>query len=233
MSAAGTSPSALPDLPGDGDVIADASSHQLGEAVTIIDGYVAVLRDLGGGAASGGSSPSVALRAIEGGADRVRRVAQDFLDLTRIAGRPAILRPVSLERALQRAIDELAEDAYRLDVRVGVLAEVSGDAEQLTCVLRQLLRAAAATRGVDQQQVVVVVRTEPIDADRTSLLVIDDARPSVAIGASFARGHGPLVGAGTAFTITRRVAHAHGGSASTESLGNGQTVTTIDLPIAS
>lgn len=226
MSAAGTTPSALPDLPGDVDVIAEASSHQLGEAVTIIDGYVAVLQDLGGG-----TSPSVALRAIEGGADRVRRVTQDFLDLTRIAGRPAIHRPVSLERALRTAIDELAEDGDRLDVRPGPLVDVSGDADQLTCLLRQLLRAAAAARGADQQQVVVVVRTEAVDAERTALLVIDDARPSAEIGASFARGTGPLVGAGTASTITRRVAHAHGGTASTESLGDGQTVTTIDLPM--
>jgi signal transduction histidine kinase len=228
MSAAGTTPSALPDLPADVDVIAEASSHPLGEAVTIIDGYVAVLQDLGGG-----TSPSVALRAIEGGADRVRRVTQDFLDLTRIAGRPAIYGPVSLEHALQQAIDDLAEDAQRLDVRPGTLADVRGDADQLTCVLRQLLRAAAAARGVDQQQVVVEVRTEAADAGRIALRVTDDARPSVEIGASVARGHGPLVGAGTASTIARRVAHAHGGTASTESLGNGQTVTTIDLPMAS
>lgn len=228
MSAAGTTPSALPDLPGDVDVIAEASSHQLGEAVTIIDGYVAVLQDGGGG-----TSPSVALRAIEGGADRVRRVAQDFLDLTRIAGRPAIQRPVSLERTLQRAVDELAGDAQRLDIRPEPLVDVRGDEDQLTCLLRQLLRAAAAARGVDQQQVVVEVRTEALGAGRIALLVIDDARPSAEIGASVARGQGPLVGAGTASTIARRVAHAHGGTASTESLGNGQTVTTIDLPMAS
>lgn len=225
MSAPGTSTSAVPDLPGDIDVIAEASSHQLGEAVTIIDGYVGVLRDLGG------TPPSVALRAIEGGADRVRRVAQDFLDLTRIAGRPATHRPVSLERALRRALDELEDDAHRLDVRVGALADVSGDADQLTCVLRQLLRAAAAARGPDQQRVVVMVRTEAADAGRTALLVIDDARPSAEIGESVARGHGPLIGAGTAGTITRRVAHAHGGSVSTGSLGDGHNVTTIDLPL--
>lgn len=189
----------------DADVLAEACSHQLGEAVTIITGYVDVLRE------SGGAS-SITLRAVEGGVDRVRRVTEDLLDLTRVAGRSFVPVRVVLGEAVERAVDELGTDGDALEVTAGPFVDVMGDPDQIACALRQLLRSAAAARGPNQGRVRVAVSMAPRPPGRTCLSVADDARPSPGIVAGVARGRGPLVGAGAAEIIVDRVATAHGGT---------------------
>jgi signal transduction histidine kinase len=200
-----TRPDPRPPRWDDANRLAEACSHQLGEAVTIVTGYIGVLRE------SGGASP-VTLRAVEGGVDRVRRVTEDLLDLTRVAGRPFVPVRVGLDAAVARALTELGTDADGLEVRAGELGEVMGDPDQVSCALRQLLRSAAAARGPSQERVHVNVTTDPAPEDRTWLRVADDARPTRGLVAGVSRGRGPLVGAGAAEIIVDRVATAHGGT---------------------
>jgi signal transduction histidine kinase len=209
---------------GDVDVLAEACSHQLGEAVTIVSGYIGVLRE------GGGASPAT-LRALEGGVDRVRRVTEDLLDLTRVAGRAFVPVRVVLADTVERAVDELGPDAGDLEVSAGPFVDVMGDPDQLSCALRQLLRAAAAARGPHQNRVHVAVATTPVDGDRTRLSVADDARPSRGLVGGVSRGRGPLVGAGAAALIVDRIAVAHGGVA-TRDHGDGFAVG-FDLVVAS
>jgi signal transduction histidine kinase len=189
---------------GDTDTIAEACSHQLGEAVTIVTGYLDVLRE------SGGSSPAT-LRALEGGVGRVRRVVEDLLDLTRVAGREAVPVPVELGVAVSRAVGELGPDASGLDVVVGELPAVLADEAQLVCVLRQVLRAAAAARGPAQDHVRVTVVAGPTPDGRVLVSVCDDASATPGLVVGLARGRGPLVGAGAAEAIVNRIVAAHGG----------------------
>lgn len=209
----------------DVDVLAEACSHQLGEAVTIVSGYIGVLRE------GGGASPAT-LRALEGGVDRVRRVTEDLLDLTRVAGRPFVPVRVVLEETVERALAELGPDAAGIEVEAGPFVDVLGDPDQLACALRQLVRAAAAARGPDQDRVRVGIATAPADGARTRLSVTDDARPSRGLVGGVSRGRGPLVGAGATSTIVDRVAVAHGGTA-TRSDPPGGFAVGFDLEVAS
>lgn len=206
------------------DVIAEACSHQLGEAVAIIGGYVGVLRE-------SGTSEASTLRAVDGGVERVRRVVEDLLDLTRVAGRSAPHERVALEPLLLRAVDELGGDAQTLEVRSGPLPDVIGDAEQLVCALRQVLRSAAAARGPGQDHVLVMLTaSEPVDG-RVWLALEDDADAPPGLIGGLARGRGPLVGAGAADLIVNRVAAAHGGTR-IGAMNDGHRVG-FDLPVAS
>ncbi|MGX6449700.1 histidine kinase dimerization/phospho-acceptor domain-containing protein, partial [Patulibacter sp. S7RM1-6] len=71
------------------DGVADACSHQLGEADAIISGYLELLRARGPGDAD-------ALRAIDGGVRRTRRVLQDLLELARADQGPPVARAVTV-----------------------------------------------------------------------------------------------------------------------------------------
>ncbi len=187
------------------DVIAEACSHQLGEAATIIDGYADVLRE------SGGSEPI--LRAVDGGVDRVRRVVADLLELTRVAGRDGEHESHELATLVERAVTELGSDGATLRVEVSRSAPpVLGDGMQLVCAFRQLFRAAAAARDPGQPEVRVTIAAVRTDDGRVRVEVSDDAAAPRGLVGGPARGRGPLVGAGAAGLIVERVVAAHGGT---------------------
>lgn len=187
------------------DAIAEACSHQLGEAVAIITGYVGVLREAG-------TSEPATLRAVDGGVDRVRRVVEDLLDLTRVAGRSSDHERVALGDVVAQAVNDLGTDGLGLDVIYAEpLPDVVGDAEQLVCALRHVLRAAAAARDPGQLQVQVRLSAERTPLGRVQVSVVDDAAAPPGLVGGLARGRGPLVGAGAADLIIDRVAAAHGG----------------------
>lgn len=188
------------------DVIAEACSHQLGEAATIIGGYSDVLRE------AGQTDPNV-LRAVDGGVDRLRRVVADMLELTRVAGRDGPHRPVALGTLIERAVAELGSDGAALRVEIArTLPGVVGDDVQLICAFRHLLRSAAAARDPGQRDVRVAITAERTDGGRVRVMVRDDAAAPSGLLGGLARGRGPLVGAGATGLIVERVVAAHGGT---------------------
>lgn len=188
------------------DVIAEACSHQLGEAATIIGGYADVLRE------AGTTDPDV-LRAVDGGVDRLRRVVADMLELTRVAGRDAQHRPLALGTLIERAVAELGTDGAALRVEIArTLPGVVGDDVQLICAFRHLLRSAAAARDPGQRDVRVAITAERFDNGRVRVMVRDDATAPRGLVGGLARGRGPLVGAGATGLIVERVVAAHGGA---------------------
>lgn len=206
------------------DVIAEACSHQLGEAATIIGGYADVLRE-------GGSEPA-ALRAVDGGVDRVRRVVADLLELTRVAGRDAEHAPHELSALVERAVGELGTDGAALRVEIArSLPPVRGDDVQLVCAFRQLLRAAAAAGDPSAPEVRVTITAERSDRGRVRVTVCDDAAAPRGLIAGSARGRGPLVGAGATELIVARVVAAHGGTV--DDPASDASCVVLDLPSAS
>lgn len=206
------------------DVIAEACSHQLGEAATIIGGYADVLRE-------SGTTDADVLRAVDGGVDRLRRVVADLLELTRVAGRDAPHQPLALGSLIERAVADLGTDGAALRVEISrTLPEVVGDALQLTCAFRQLLRAAAAARDPNRRDVRVAITAERADG-RVRVTVRDDATAPRGLVGGLARGRGPLVGAGATGLIVDRVVAAHGGTVVTRPLD--ATTVEFDLPAAS
>lgn len=188
------------------DVIAEACSHQLGEAATIIGGYADVLRE-------SGTTDADVLRAVDGGVDRLRRVVADMLELTRVAGREAPHRPHALGTLIERAVAELGTDGAALRVEIArTLPGVIGDDVQLICAFRHLLRSAAAARAPGQRDVRVAITAERAPGGRVRVMVRDDATAPRGLVGGLARGRGPLVGAGATGLIVERVVAAHGGT---------------------
>lgn len=188
------------------DVIAEACSHQLGEAATIIGGYADVLREAG-------TTDADVLRAVDGGVDRLRRVVADMLELTRVAGREAPHRPLALGTLIERAVAELGSDGAALRVEIArTLPSVVGDDVQLICAFRHLLRSAAAARDPGQRDVRVAITAERSSDGRVRVMVRDDATAPRGLVGGLARGRGPLVGAGATGLIVERVVAAHGGA---------------------
>lgn len=205
------------------DVIAEACTHQLGEAATIIGGYADVLRE-------SGTTDADVLRAVDGGVDRLRRVVADLLELTRVAGRDAPHRPLALGTLIERAVADLGTDGASLRVEISrTLPEVVGDDLQLACVFRQLLRSAAAARDPSRRDVRVAITAER-SGGRVRVTVRDDAAAPRGLVDGLARGRGPLVGAGATGLIVARVVAAHGGTVVAPALD--ATTVEFDLPAA-
>ncbi len=201
------------------DAVADACSHQLGEAVTIVGGYVDLLRE-------DDTVDEAILNALDGGIGRVRRVVEDLLDLTRLAAREPRPQRHELAALVERAIAELGSDGASLRVELARSSPtIVGDEAQLACLLRQLLRAAAARR-VRQPEVRVAVGAELSADGRVRLTIADDAAPTAGGLVGAGRGSGPLVGAGAGELIARRIAAAHGGAVESDD----PTRIVIDLP---
>jgi signal transduction histidine kinase len=207
------------------DAYAAQAAHQLGEAVALMRGYLALLEPRGQSDAELG----VALRGMSAGTQRAQRFVDDLLDLAASGRGTLAVGPVPLGEALGAARIRLAEDLREAgaELRSKPLPVVRGDRElivRLFChLLRSALAAGARTIEVEGDHEDGVVRVE----------VRDDGAP--ASGDPFApfaraRGRGPLVGAGVGLTVSRRIVELHGGTIAIDQDADGAAVGTFTLP---
>jgi signal transduction histidine kinase len=207
------------------DAYAVQAAHQLGEAVALLRGYLALLdqrpdRD---------PDLEATVRGLTAGTERAGRFVDDLLDLgaTARAALPAV--PVTLDDALTTAERRLARELHegKVQVRAGGLPVVRGDRDLIVRLLSHLLRSAVAagarTIEIDAQHEDGCVRVE----------LRDDGSP--ASGDPFApfaraRGRGPLVGAGVGLTVCRRIVEHLGGTIALDQDADGVTVTVFALP---
>ena len=207
------------------DAYAAQAAHQLGEAVALLRGYLALLDQR----PDPDPDLEAAVRGLTAGTERAGRFVDDLLDLgaTARAALPAV--PVTLDDALATAERRLARELHeaKVQVRAGALPVVRGERDLVVRLLSHLLRAAVAAGA----------RTIEIDAEREDGCVRvelrDDGAP--ASGDPFApfaraRGRGPLVGAGVGLTVCRRIVEHLGGTIALEQDGDGATVTVFALP---
>jgi signal transduction histidine kinase len=207
------------------DAYAAQAAHQLGEAVALMRGYLAMLQARG----QSDAELDVAVRGMSAGTERAQRFVDDLLDLAATARGSERMTVVSLEDAFaaaRRRLDDELHDAGA-DVRCHALPEVWADRDLLVRLLCHLLRTALAAGArrvdVDAMPEGGMVRVE----------VRDDGAP--ATGDPFAafgraRGRGPLVGAGVGLTISRRIVEHHGGTIALDQDAAGATVSTFTLP---
>jgi signal transduction histidine kinase len=207
------------------DAYAAQAAHQLGEAVALLRGYLALLEPRGEQDAELGN----VVRGMAAGAERAQRFVDDLLDLA-ASGRDALaVGPVPLGEALGAARIRLAGDLRETgaELRSKPLPVVRGDRElivRLLChVLRAGLAAGATAIEVDGAHEDGFVRVE----------VRDDGAP--VSGEPFApfaraRGRGPLVGAGVGLTVSRRIVELHGGSIALDGDDAGGAIATFTLP---
>jgi signal transduction histidine kinase len=207
------------------DAYAAQAAHQLGEAVALMRGYLALLEPRGAADAELGA----VVRGMSAGAERAQRFVDDLLDLA-ASGRGALaVGPVPLGEALGAARIRLADDLREAgaELRSKPLPVVRGDRELIVRLLCHLLRAALAAGAT-------AIEVEGVHEDGlVRVEVRDDGAPaSDDPFAPFARGRGrgPLVGAGVGLTVSRRIVELHGGAIAIEPDADGGAVSSFTLP---
>jgi signal transduction histidine kinase len=221
-----TSAPAINGAEADLDAYAAQAAHQLGEAVALLRGSLALV--LAGGQSA--AEPEAAVRGMSAGTDRAQRFVDDLLDLAATTRPSATMSVVALDDAVAAARRRLEAELRETgaDVRSHPLPEVWADRELLVRLLCHLLRLglAAGARTIDVEAFLEdgMVRVE----------LRDDGAP--AVGDPFAafgraRGRGPLVGAGVGLTVSRRIVEHHGGTIGLDQDATGATVSTFTLPV--
>lgn len=220
------SPSAPPvhGAEADLDAYAAQAAHQLGEAVALMRGYLALLEQR----AEHDEELDGLLLGLNAGTVRAQRFVDDLLDLAASSRPEPQAARVALGEALAAAERGLADElrAGHAVVTAGPLPDVHADRDLVARLLCHLLRAALAAGarsiGVAAAHDDGMVRVEVRDDGRAP---IGDALAPFAR----ARGRGPLVGAGVGLVVARRIAEQHGGAMTLEH-EDGVTVSSFTLP---
>jgi light-regulated signal transduction histidine kinase (bacteriophytochrome) len=207
------------------DAYAAQAAHQLGEAVALLRGYLVVLEQ------RGERDPEFdeALRGLSAGTERAQRFVDDLLDLAAAGRTEPAAEMVSLVEALDTARRRLAAELQDTgaEVRAGSLPVVRADRELVARMLAHLLRVAlaAGARHVEVEG----AREDGV----VRVAVRDDGTPAVDdpfVPFARARGRGPLVGAGVALTVCRRLVERQWGTIALGQDADGRTHVTFTLP---
>jgi two-component system sensor histidine kinase VicK len=184
------------------------ASHELRTPLTSIQGFSQALVD---GTLTGSEGASQAGEIINEEANRMRRLVEDLLYLSRVESQdvPVVQKEVDvavLLREAQRRLQHVAEQRdLRLDVRVGELLPVVGDEDQLDRVFGNLLDNAGKYTPTGGS--IAIVASQVAAGE-------DGTATHAAAGAA-----GPaLVAAGTAAPSIRVTVHNSGASIPAEDL---------------
>lgn len=207
------------------DAYAAQAAHQLGEAVALLRGYLAMLEQRG----DRDDELDAVLRGLSAGTERAQRFVDDLLDLVATTRPEPQIASVALGEALASAERTLAAElrAAGAEISAGPLHDVHADRELLVRLLCHLLRdalaAGARSIGIESAYDDGHVRVELRD---------DGAPPTGDALAPFARarGRGPLVGAGVGLVVSRRIVEQHGGAMALDQDADGLTVSSFTLP---
>ena len=192
-------------------------SHDLRAPLRALDGFSRVLEEDYGDVLDGTARGY--LRRIRAGAERMGRLIDDLLRLSRLSRRPMQRQRVDLSALAERIVGELrmAEPQRRVEVRIqpGVMAE--GDPGLLEIALENLFKNAwKATRGREEAR--IELGAGGADEGPEVFFVRDngvgfDMRYSGKLFVPFGRLHSAseFDGTGIGLAIVQRIVHRHGG----------------------
>lgn len=217
-------------------------SHELRTPLTIILGYLETMLD-------GGLDDRVmtenALRVMFKHAERLKRLVDDLLTISRVESQPVPLQQdrVELVAVLHRVVEQFGELVRRRDAKVGIEAPdgplaVEGDAARLEQVMVNLLENAL-THG-NRPGLEVKIRVERRGAvvgmefaDNGPGIPLEDQKH---IFERFYRVHKhrsrETGGTGLGLSIVKNVVQAHGGTVSVRSVPGRGSAFLVELPVA-
>jgi signal transduction histidine kinase len=184
------------------------ASHELRTPATSVYGVLKTLSDRGPQLSEELREELIRVGVEQG--ERLRRLLEELLDLSRLDGRAITVapRPVVLKAALSDVVHGATADAVELDIPEDLAAIV--DPLVLERVVSNLV-ANAVRYGAPPIRIVAQQR------DRHLRVAVEDAGPGVPkelegrIFDRFARGGGEKTGHGLGLAIARAYAQAHGG----------------------
>jgi two-component system, OmpR family, phosphate regulon sensor histidine kinase PhoR len=227
------------------DFIANAS-HELRTPLAALAGFIDTLK---GPAKDDAAARARFLDIMQGQADRMARLIDDLLSLSRIE-LSAHLRPdqeidlVAIVRQVIDGLQTLARDrgvAVELDAP-GAALRVLGDRDELLRVFENLLENALKYAASGKRVVVAFALGEAVDGKREARVAVRDHGPGIApehlprlterfyrVDVAESRAQG---GTGLGLALVKHILNRHGGRLAIESaLGRGATFT-VHLPVS-
>lgn len=212
------------------------ASHDLQEPVRKVVTFAHLVRQQA--AAALDATTHDYLSRMEAAAERMNRLVEGLLELSRVATRARGFEPTDLRRVVSDALadldDRVRESGAR--VEVGALPVLMGDPAQLRSLFQNLLANALKFRAPDRNPV-VRVRSEGLDGPAWRIDVEDDGigfdeRDLARLFKPFQRLHaaGPYDGSGMGLAICRRIVARHGGEITARSRCGQGTAFSVTLP---
>jgi signal transduction histidine kinase len=213
------------------------ASHDLQEPLRMVVNFIALLERSMGEQLDDRSKDY--MRYIVEGASRMQRLIDDLLTYSRLDASTPVFDEVDLGRVTDTALANLNEaiEASEARIRIGELPTVTGDENQLTQLMQNLLANAIKFHRRDQRPE-VEVRAE-LQGNEWRISVQDNGigiaqQDRVRLFEMFHRlnSRDDYPGTGIGLAISRKVVERHGGRIDLESTPGEGTIFFFTLPIA-
>lgn len=211
-------------------------AHELNNPLSVVVGQAALLME-------GSAEPKVVTRAdkIYKAADRCARIVKSFLALAR--RKPAERKPMDLNSIIHGALDLLGYQIRTSNTEVVLdlgtdLAEVSGDADQMTQVITNLvLNATQAMLTWDgTRRITIRTANDNRDGESRLMLLVSDTGPGVPVDLRtrifepFFTTKSGTGGTGVGLSLCLNIVASHGGQLTIDETEGGGATFTILLP---
>lgn len=216
------------------------ASHDLQEPLRMVTGFLQLIQRRYG-AEMGAEADDYIRHAVEG-ADRMRRLINGLLEISRLNRKGRRFKPVDVGAVVSAAIDNLSVAVEESDARIRreKLPEVLGDETQLIQLFQNLIGNAIKFCEEDPPVIEIEVRLVAEEDSQWWVFSVGDNGPGIApehherIYEIFQRlqPSGQPGGTGIGLALCRRIVENHGGEITVESTVGEGCIFKFNLPAA-
>lgn len=210
-------------------------AHELNNPLSVVVGQATLLME-------GSTEPKVVSRGekIFKAADRCARIVKSFLALAR--SRPPEYKQVKLNEIIHTALELLGFQIRTGDIDIKLeleenLPEITGDGDQLTQVVTNLVMNAAQAMEAWQGKRQIIIRTGHNDGEKRVLLSVADSGPGIPpeirtrIFEPFFTTKSAKGGTGVGLSLCLNMVSSYGGHMNLEETPGGGATFIVDLPM--